>query len=291
MNYLRLSVILFLALPFAGFGQRKEIVELQRDVALLQDQVRTLERTVNEKMTALTVLVQQTLDNVNRVNTSVQVLDSGVRDRLKEQAGNLVAPVAAIGTKVDQMASEFQGVRSSLEDVNVRLGKVERQMVDLGNTVKVIQAPAAPPPGAGGLPPGVSADSLYANARRDMDGGNYDMALQEFTDYLRYFGDTATAPNAQYYIGEILLRKSDLDGALKAFDLVLEKYPENTKTPDAMYRKGETLVKMGQRTAGAGEFRELIRSYPSSELAAKARAQLKAMGLSATTPARPSRKK
>jgi TolA-binding protein len=283
MKLLRLLLILLLVCPFFSSAQRKEYVELQRDVALLQDQVRTLQRSVDEKMATLTILAQQALDSINKVNTAVAVLDSGVRDRLREQASSLVAPVAGIGSKVDQMASEFQGVQASLADVNSRLGKLEQRIVDLGNTVKVMQAPPPPPAGAGGPgapPPGVSAESLYANAMRDKDGASYDMALQEYTDYLKYFGNTEMAPNAQFYIGEIFYRRGDLEGALKAFDLVLEKYPQNNKTLDAMYMKGQTLVKMGQRMKGAEQFRELNSLSPNSELASKARAQLRAMGLS-----------
>jgi TolA-binding protein len=283
MKLLRLLLILLLVCPFFSSAQRKEYVELQRDVALLQDQVRTLQRSVDERMAALTILVQQALDSINKVNTAVAVLDSGVRDRLREQASSLVGPVAGIGSKVDQMASEFQGVQASLADVNSRLGKLEQRIVDLGNTVKVMQAPPPPPAGAGGPgapPPGVSAESLYANAMRDKDSASYDMALQEFADYLKYFGNTEMAPNAQFYIGEIFYRRGDLEGALKAFDLVLEKYPQNNKTLDAMYMKGQTLVKMGQRMKGAEQFRELNSLSPNSELASKARAQLRAMGLS-----------
>jgi TolA-binding protein len=289
MNWLRPLSFLLVVSPLLCFGQRKEYVELQRDVALLQDQVRTLQRTVDEKMATLTVLVQQALDNINKLNTTVAVLDAGVRDRLKEQASSLVAPVAGIGAKVDTMASEFQNVKTSIEDMNSRLGKVQQQLVDLNNTVKVIQAPPAPPPtSAGGPatsagpPSGLSAEALYANALRDKDGGNYDVALQEFSDYLKFFGTTEMAPNAQFYVGEICYRRGDLTSALTAFDAVLEKYSQNNKTLDAMYMKGQTLVKLGERNKGADEFRELIRTSPNSELAARAKAEMKKLGLTVT---------
>ena len=55
--------------PFA-FGASKEIQELQRDVALLQDQVRTLQRAQDEKFAAMQALVQQTLESVNRTEHS-----------------------------------------------------------------------------------------------------------------------------------------------------------------------------------------------------------------------------
>ncbi len=36
-----------------------------------------------------------------------------------------------------------------------------------------------------------------------MDGGNSDLALTEFQDYLNYYRSTDLAPNAQFNIGQI----------------------------------------------------------------------------------------
>jgi len=291
MKHSRVLLFLLVSLPLVCFGQKKEIMELQRDMALLQDQVRSMQRSIDENMAALKVLAQQSLDGIAKLNTSMAVLERSVGDRLREQEKSLVNPVATVGSKVDQMASEFQAVRDSMADLNSRMGKLEQRILDLGNTIKVLQSPPAPPPPAGGAttsgpPAGVSSASLYASAMRDKDSRSYDLALQEFQEYLRYFGSTETAPNAQYYIGEIYYNQQDYDGALKAFDLVLEKYPENTKTLDAMYMKGQTLLRMGERTKAAAEFQEVHRRAPSSEMAAKARARLKELGLSVSSPAR-----
>ncbi len=286
MKLSRFVLIAALAVPMLCFGQKKEYVELQRDMASLQDEVHNLERTVSENNGKTTTLLQQVIDNVSKLTTSLAVLD----ESMKQREQNLSAPLASSGAKVDQMATEFQNLRASVDDLNARMGKLEQSIVDLGNTMKVIQAPPAAPaapgggPGAQGVPPpqGTSAEGLYENAMRDKDSGNYDVAEQEFSDYLRYFGTTDAAPNAQYYIGEIEYNRKDYEGALKAFDLVLEKYPENNKTLDATYMKGMTLVRMGQRTKGAAEFREVIRRQPRSELASKAKAQLNSLGLSVT---------
>lgn len=282
-------VLLCLAWSFSGRAQSREIRELQRDMALLADQVRQMQRSLDENMAALKVLVQQAIDGVHKANTTVAVLESNLRERLREQEKTLVHPMATVSTKVDQMAGEFQAVRDAMADLTARMGKLEQRIVDLSNTVKVLQAPPAPPPTAGlltGLPPGLTAEGLYASAMRDKDSGNYDLALQEFTDYLKYFGSTDTAPNAQYQIGEIYYNRGELDSALRAFDLVLEKYPENVKTVDAMYMKGQTLLKMGERMKAAEEFRTIIARWPTSEMAAKARARLRELGLPVTSPAR-----
>ncbi|HWQ55386.1 MAG TPA: tetratricopeptide repeat protein [Bryobacteraceae bacterium] len=284
---LLLSVLLFT--PTLSFAQRN-IQELQRDVAQLQDMVRNLQQSQNEKMAALTVMVQQALDAANKANTSVAVLDNSIRQTLREQA----APVAGVGAKVDQMATEFQALRESVSDISSRMAKMQAQMVDINNAVRTINAPAAPPPGDGagaaGLPP-APAETLYANAQRDRLGGKPEMALQGFSDYLKYYPTTDLAPNAQYYIAEIHFSQGDFDSALKEFDMVLEKYPDNNKTADAIYMKGQTLVKMGRRTQGGQEFQELIKRFPGSDLAKKACSQLTGMGLKCSAAARPARKK
>jgi tol-pal system protein YbgF len=259
-------------------GADKDIQNLQRDVALLQMDMQNFKRSQEDKLTALTALVQQTLDAANKANTAAAVLDNSIRQHLKEQEKSVIAPVAGVGAKVDQMTGDFQGLRDSVADVSARLGKLQQQIVDLSNAVKVMQAPATPPPAASGAPP-MPAETLYQNALRDRSGGKSELALQQFNDYLKYYGDTDLAPNAQYYIGEIHFSQGDLDFALKEFDLVLEKYPDNSKTPDALYMKGLTLVKMGKRTLGSQEFQELAKRFPANNLATKACSQLKEMGL------------
>ena len=279
----------FLLLAAPSFAQKREIVELQRDIATLQDQVQKLQRGVEDKMTRLELLIQQSIDAGNKANTNAAVLESGMRDRMREQEKSLTAPIAAIGAKVDQMASEFVALRESVTDINSKMNKLQAQMVDVTNAVKTLQAPPPPPPGAAGTPggsgppAGVSAASLYDNGRRDMSSGNYDLAIQVFSDYIRYFPNTDLAPNAQFYIGEAYFNKNDIPSALAAFDLVLEKYPENNKTEDALYMKGKALLKNGERMKAAQEFRELIKRRPRPDLDSKARAELKTLGLSPGT--------
>lgn len=290
MKVAYLTLLVCLTGPVLALAQKKEVVELQRDVALLQDQVRSMQRSMDEKMAALTVLVQQSLDNLNKANTAIAVLDSSLRERMRDQEKTVAAPVAGLGAKVDTMAEEFRFVRESVTDVNARMSKLQAQLTDISNAIKVMQAPPAPPAPASGAPagsppPGLSAEQLYQSAMRDKLGGNPDLALQEFAQYIQYFGNTDLAPNAQYQMGEIYQSKGAFEDALKAFDMVLERYPENNKTPDAMYMKGATLLKMGQRTAAAQQFREVIKAFPGSEASTKSKAQLKSLGLSASTPA------
>jgi TolA-binding protein len=309
MTFWRTLVPALLIFPSPTFAASKEILELSRDVALLQDQVRSLQRAQDEKLSAIQVLVQQALDAANKANTSVALLQNNFQQSSKDQQSKVVTTVVDLGSKMDTMTTNFGALQESVADISSQMGKLQQQVTDIGNAVRTIQTPAAAPPpsgpgGAGQLPvpgsgsgapagnvPPVSSDMLYQNANRDRSGGDDDLALQEYNDYLKYYGNTILAPNAQFYIAEIHLKNNKLDDALQEFDLVLEKYPDNSKTPDAIYMKGATLVKMGKRTQGKQEFCELVKRFPSNNLSDKARSQVKALGLTCGPAAAAKRRK
>lgn len=289
MRLSRTILVFAMFAPFA-FGASKEIQELQRDMALLQDQMNKMQKDFGDRLVAMQTLVQTTFDAVSRTNNLVNVMENKFNDTMKQQQQSLSGPVANVGQKLDQMSEDFRAVRESVLDMNTRMSKLDAKMADLQNLISTMQRPAAAPPGVGSTdggtatqaaptPPMQAAD-LYTNAVRDSRSGKYDIALQEFNDYLKYFPKTEFAPNAQYYIGDIYYRRNDYENAVTAFDAVLEQYSENSKTPDAHYMKGMSLLKMGKRNDAAREFRDVYTKYQDSEVAPRAKDQLKQLGLS-----------
>jgi len=304
MSLSRVTILLFALSPFV-FGASKEIMELQRDVAMLQDQVRNLQSTLDQKVAAIQTLTQQSLDSANRTNTAVAVMENRFDETMKKQELSLSAPVANVGQKLDQMSEDFRAVRESVLDMNTRMSKLDAKMADLQNLINTTRsAPAAPPPSVGGPvaapgdassssapsspPAGMQAESTYTNAFRDYQAGKNDIAIQEFSDYLKYFGNTNFAPDAQYYLADIYYRKQDYNNAMQNFDAVLEKYSDNRRTPDAHYMKGMCMMGLGRNDAAAREFRDVYSRYLDldPDIAAKAKARLREMGLSVGTTAK-----
>jgi tol-pal system protein YbgF len=282
---------LLLSTPRA-FAADKDIVELQRDVALVGEQlknvqttVNNLQTTVNEKMGAMGVLMQQTLDRANQIHLEGAASVKSLGDQLRQQEQQIAAPLASSSAKLDQVATQISAIQDNIADLSSRLGRQEQRLVDLENAVKVLQAPPAPPPPnpqPGAPPPGTSALGLFQDAQRDQLAGHSDLALQEYRDYLKYFGDTETAATAQFQIGEMLLNQGDFDDAIQAFDTVIVQNPKSRRAPDALYLKAQALQKQGNRAAAMKALNQLIRQYPDSEAAAAAKTELP----SAKTPVR-----
>jgi tol-pal system protein YbgF len=299
------NIFIFAAAVFAGalggsiIGPRpaeavaREIIDLQRDVTSLLQGQKDMSTQITQDHTVLKTLVEQASDNVGKLNATMGSVQKSVQD---VQANS--------GARLDTMSTQVQGLSDNLEEIKSRLGKLNQQLVDLQSAVQSIDskvsgsAPsstspttatptgsgmgAAPSAGAAAASPAPSADMLYSNGLRDITGGKYDLARQEFQDYLKYYRDTDLASNAQFYLGEIAYTQKRYQEAVSEYDKVLTVYPKSFKLAPARLKKGMALLELGQKTSGVRELREVVRRYPGTEEERRARARLKELGAAVT---------
>ncbi|HTZ75617.1 MAG TPA: tol-pal system protein YbgF [Candidatus Aquilonibacter sp.] len=133
------------------------------------------------------------------------------------------------------------------------------------------------------MPP-ISADTLYHNALRDYTTGNYDLARQEFADYINHFPSSDLASNSQFYLGEIFYAQKDYRNAIKSYDLVLSNYPQSLKLAASLLKRAEAEDALHERTSGIRDLREVVHKFPGSDESRRARSILQSMGVSATAP-------
>src|SRR5215469_5375645 len=268
----------------------REIIDLQRDVTSLLQGQKDLSTQMTQDHTVIKTIVGGFNDNIGRLSGTMNSVQKSVQD---VQANS--------GTRLDTMSTQVQGLSDNLEEIKSRLGKLNQQLVDLQNSVSNIDArlaggnptgaPASAPTGAGaptgpstpgaassGAPP-VPADLLYSNGLRDITSGKYELARSEFQDYLRYYGETDLASNAQFYLGEIAYAQRQFDQAVTEYEKVITNYPKSFKLAPAHLKKGMALLELNQKTAGVKELREVVKKYPGTEEERRARAKLKDMGV------------
>ncbi len=303
------TIAIFSAAVFAGaiagslVGPRpaeavaREIIDLQRDVTSLLQGQKDMSTQINTDHTVVKTLVEQAGENVGKLNATMSSVQKSVQD---VQANS--------GARLDTMSTQVQGLSDNLEEIKSRLGKLNQQLVDLQGAVQSIDAKmsgAAPanaipsggssprpandgnsaPPIANNTAPASaapSADMLYSNGLRDITSGKYDLARQEFQDYLKYYSDTDLASNAQFYLGEIAYTQKQYQDAVSEYDKVLTQYPKSFKLAPARLKKGMALIELGQKTPGVRELREVVKRYPGTEEERRARAKLKELGVAVT---------
>lgn len=284
--------------PSPAVGVSKEILQLQRDVALLQEQVRNLQQSVDRNNAALKSLVEQSLDAVNRTATAV------------DQLGKSVQQTAAdTDSRVQSLSIQVQSLRDTVDEMGVRLGRIAQQLTETRNVMQSVDArlaagsSASSAPAQSVTPAGQSqssaavpasaptptpesprpssvpaAETLYDSALRNFINGNYDSAQQQFSDYLRYYRQTKLAGNAQYYLGEVEYRRRQFDKAIKSYDKVLQEFSGSLKTAAAYLKKGYALLELNQREAGVALLRTVIEKFPRWDEANLARGRLERLG-------------
>src|SRR5438477_29070 len=195
------AVLLLCSLP-AFAGTKEQLIQIQTQVQALQDQMAQMKTSFDERMGVMRNLVEQTTDSVNKMNGNVSDLGKSIQ----QQNGNS-------GAKVDQLSTQVQALQESLDEMKGRLAKVSKQLEDMQAAQQNINsAPASAvnpgqPPQAQAPP----ADVLYNNALRDYNSAHYDVAAQEFNDYMKFYGNTDLAGNAQFYLADMEYRQGNYE--------------------------------------------------------------------------------
>src|SRR5262249_19571613 len=160
-------------------------------VEQLQQQMTSMQRSFDERMGVMKNLVEQNTDAVNKVVGALQSMQTTLGKQQTDAGG-----------RTEQLSGQLQSLNDSIDELKVRLTKVTKQLEDMQNAQQSIQAQQAKDQAtqqaiANAPPP----DVLYNNALRDYNGGNNDLATQEFSDYLKFYPNTDNAGNCYFYMG------------------------------------------------------------------------------------------
>ena len=270
------SVLFWVAALTVSVGpapaQKKEVIQLQRDMAILQEQVRQMGRQMDglgERMAVIENLLNQNLNTSSKMNQAIALIERSIA----KQFDAVVAPVTSISNRVESLSGQFGALRDAVEEQSSRLGKIQQQVEDINNHLT-----ALPPSGIdeeGGITStGTSASTLYDSAMIDNSRGNWDLARDQFKQYLELYPNSVRAAEAQYYLGDISYNQKNYPEAVRHFDTVLERYATGHISPDAQYKKGLALIELSQPRDAIRELESLVENYPNSNVAALAKGRL-----------------
>jgi len=274
-----LIISLLLAGAPPGYAVNRDIWQMMQQLDALQQAVQNLQKTVDTQTAVLKTLIEQASDNVNKIKSNMDDLRDSTQRNL-----------ATSNAHLDSMTTQIQALSESLEEAKSRIGKLGEQLAQTQNIIQTLSAPSQPssgPPGAAAPGPGgelkpqanvPDPDSLYNSGLSFYNGGQYGLAIQAFQDYLRSYGETDRASNAQFYIADSYYIQKNYKNAITEYDKCIERYPQGNKAAAAQLKKGFALIELGEKSAGLRELRSLIDQYPNSREADLARQRLKKLG-------------
>jgi tol-pal system protein YbgF len=267
------SVAIVSLMSAPAFATSKDIIELQTQVTQLQQQMTQMKQSFDERMGIMRNLLEKNTDAANKVSTAIEGLETSLNKQQADRAA-----------QVDQISGQIQALNDTMDELKVRLAKLSKQFEDMQSAQQSMAASQAQAQQqAQAMAQAPAPDVLYNNALRDYNGGNNDLATQEFGDYIKFYPNTDLAGNAYFYLGEISYKAGDFQKAVTNYDLVLQNFPSGTKASAAQLRKGFALIELGKQDEGAQELKHVIQRYPKTNEAIQAREKLRKIGAAPRT--------
>ncbi len=194
------------------------------------------------------------------------------------------------------ISQQLQDISRSLSRIEALVGQNQQGLAGVRDQLANMRRPpvteVAPADSAGGTAadpgPGVSgtqpqqavgdAQSLFNTAVTEFNKGSLTTASAAFQQMLQSFPRSVLAPDAQFYLADILAKNDNKKDALAGFEKIPQLYPKADKVPDAMYRAALLQIDLGEKTQAKRTLNRLINTYPDAPITDNARETLKKIG-------------
>jgi TolA-binding protein len=234
-------------------------------------------------------MLQQNQQQMQQMVLQLTDALKAVTDRLEEQSATSRKALADQRLLIEGMTDTVRVLRERSDDTNVRLSSFAQELESIRLTIAAIPqsmgsaAPAAGDPGADptagdGLfgpgaqaagqvtvpPPNVSPQRTWDTAYSDYAGGQYDLAIEGFETFLRFFPRHIDADNAQVHIGNAHFNAGRYKEALSAYQRVIADYPGTDSVPQAYFKLGSTYMQLKQPDAARKAWQTILQDFDAS---------------------------
>jgi tol-pal system protein YbgF len=193
---------------------------------------------------------------LDSLETVIAGLDEARRADDLELRAQLSGEIAASGERIDILGAK-------LDDYVARL-------------TRIAQRASRPAPESGSAPRAeLEPAALYNQAYGDYTRGRYDLARQQFEDFLKRFAGSELADNARYWLGECYYDQEQVPQAETEFQKVVDDYPDSDKAPAAALKLGLCRERLNDKPGAIAKYRAVIAKFPQTQEARLAEENLR----------------
>lgn len=122
---------------------------------------------------------------------------------------------------------------------------------------------------------GGDAEGIFNAAVSAFNRGTYATARTAFQQFLQAYPSHRLAPDAHYYLADILVQDDRIEDALEAFQQIPALFPTAAKVPDAMYRVALLQIELGRSNDARSTLQRIVNTYPGTGVAMLAEEKLR----------------
>jgi TolA-binding protein len=246
----------------------KDMVQLQTQVQQLQDAIANLQKSNDENIGMLKVLIQQTDDAVNTMSTTVNGLKLSMQNQQE-----------AIGTSNQQVSGQVQSLNDSVDELKARMARMEKALgviqgqqqsanailsnLPQGGTAPA-STPASAPNGTAPSPNNTSADPSSAPTDTNPNGALPANAQPIPAEPVATpsanapsAGDMYRGAYADYISARYPLATSEFSDLIKA-------HPDDNLAGNAYFYLGEMAMRTSKPSVAIKNYDQVLNRYPDN---------------------------
>ena len=215
-----------------------------------------------------------TVERLIRQSNQRQLQTQQQMDALLEEVNLLRGETELHSHKLGQLVERQRELYQELED------RFSKYAASLSDEPTSITSPlsVAPKDAVIAYSDDVDENEAYDNAmNKVLKERRYDEAIPEFKRFIKTFPDSEYAPNAYYWLGQLLFNKGNYRQSKTYFERVVNFYPDSNKRSDAVFKLGSIALKTNNTVDAKNLFERVISEYPGTTSAKLATSRLQSM--------------
>jgi len=220
--------------------------------------------TLSLSLTEQLANVERKLDSRNRSQVNIQRQLDDLQTQVNELRG-----VTELHTH--QLSQVLERQRELYQELDRRVSEALKPTVQAPNTMALTTVSKA------------YSDDLTENEAYDkalnlvLKDKRYEEAIPEFRHFNQTYPQSTYAPNAHYWLGQLLFNKGNLNEAEQEFAIVVQQFKDSSKRPDALLKLAMVAQQQKSTNTAVKLYRQLLSEYPNSTSAQLAKPRLESL--------------
>ncbi|MEH8020264.1 tol-pal system protein YbgF [Rheinheimera metallidurans] len=224
--------------------------------------------------TAPTGTIEQrlaTLERVVEARTEAQL-------RMAQQLQTLLDEVSELRgvteTHSYQLEEILQRQRDLYQEIDRRVNAIQTPS---GNNSPAVM-PVEPPASNTSYSTDGSENDAYDKAvNMVLKERRYDAAIPEFEKFIQNYPNSSYAPNAHYWLGQLLFNNNELAKAKTHFERVVNNFSQSNKVADALLKLGQVAERENKKDEAKRYYRQLVEKHSTATSAKLAQDRIDAL--------------
>jgi TolA-binding protein len=268
-------------------AQNREHQQQSAELRILQEQQAQLALSMQQ-------LAQSLVESNKAFNTRLDQMNDRITKLFADQT-LLIGPIGEnarimrersqeASTRIGELTEEIRALRRDVASLLARPVMAAPPVDPLDPNAPPVPTPStAVPPASGPSALGLSPEQAFNAARAAYANGQWDLAVEEFQTFLKFFAGDPRADDAQQGIGDALYAANKFEEAIAAYNGVIQNYPKGDQVAWAYYKRAVVQRRVGRPDEARASYEMAIKLGGDDAVAIQAKQGLS--GLERAAPA------